>query len=1167
MLSCAKEIAPCEENNEVLREGYRWLEVSLAMESPKTIIAGAGSTKNIEWEAGDKIDFFWGSGSDENTSITLKVGGPAANLRVQIPETVTDVYAAYPSGSATFADGTLSFEMPGVKSGEFREVNYLASKVVTDSDDGKKTAVFRSVVSFLKFTISDPDAQKIEIKARAEENPVLRGTIPVTFDTDDNIQIGSASNTHQTYTMNIGGAGDFYAPILPGKLYADGFELNYYVNNLNTKYYDVDFDFKLDRGYIATFGTVETLFKANTIHDYYVTVSGAGTKDGSSWSNALGKNEFKQKLVRISDDSDTELVKSVETYLKNALFHIEGGTYDFGELVELGFSNHCKKYINFTFDGGYYNGSKDVQNHPTVFDGGGTHRIFELARYADLAVMDCTFSNSLGAGGGEAAIRMGSKYSKLTLSGCKLEDNVNSATGGTVNVGYGTASITNCTFSGNSATYGAAISIDNGEASNIDQTGAVSLVGCTFDGNHASTSGAAIRLNSGGPVSIENCTFTNNSSDGAGGAMIVTNARETITVTNCTFGTSGKGNTSGGDGGAVRIASGSVNAVFDGCTFTDNSAANAGGISLQTNFAGTVTVNGGSFTNCSASSNGGAINHGSGTLIVDGASFDGCHANNYGGAYATTDSSDGNARFTNCDFGKVTRNTAEKRGGCIYSNCSNVTVTSHTFTDCWISGQVSSGGDEVTGGGARFGSGASPLFTRCIFDNCNSTTTTTDNSGQKSGAGAVHIASSHPSFVNCTFSNCSTNADVTKNGNGGAIKISNSNSHPSFSGCTFTNCVTHYRGGAIYSEASTASGINITNCEFTGCYSPDEGGAIDVRNSCTYNMNNCNIHDNYGPWGTIYVGSNSTVNIVGGNMTENIGKTGASGSYQVGAAIYGSENSKVTCDGVVFDGNEAKEGPIYHCGSNNNITAWFNSCVIRNNHWTTTYGCLFNMPNGKTGVDIAFNNCTFIRNYINEGVSLSSNYQNTWFNLNPFTGSVVFSNCTIWGRTYQGISKEEITSKEQYGFIRVSSSDTRTLKLINSIVGNSHSSGKGFTINGSPTIVAKYCLFSADYNQSGSATWDEVGTIHTAKARGDWYAGYDGFDALATADYVKITSLKGDCESFAKQSTSTINSAIQSANSGFYDWLNSIGALGKDCRGKTRNSSANWPGAYDNGAN
>ena len=43
MLSCAKEIAPCEENNEVLREGYRWLEVSLAMENPKTIIAGAGS--------------------------------------------------------------------------------------------------------------------------------------------------------------------------------------------------------------------------------------------------------------------------------------------------------------------------------------------------------------------------------------------------------------------------------------------------------------------------------------------------------------------------------------------------------------------------------------------------------------------------------------------------------------------------------------------------------------------------------------------------------------------------------------------------------------------------------------------------------------------------------------------------------------------------------------------------------------------------------------------------------------------------------------------------------------------------------------------------------------------------------------------------------------------
>ena len=45
--------------------------------------------------------------------------------------------------------------------------------------------------------------------------------------------------------------------------------------------------------------------------------------------------------------------------------------------------------------------------------------------------------------------------------------------------------------------------------------------------------------------------------------------------------------------------------------------------------------------------------------------------------------------------------------------------------------------------------------------------------------------------------------------------------------------------------------------------------------------------------------------------------------------------------------------------------------------------------------------------------------------------------------------------------------------------------------------------------------------------------------------------------------TSDVNTQLQSANSDFYNWLDSIGALGKDINGKSRGETS-WPGCYQN---
>ncbi|MCQ2154542.1 MAG: hypothetical protein MJY55_01835 [Bacteroidales bacterium] len=1237
MLSCAREIAFDEEDNAPLRDGYRWLELQLSMESSKTNISGSGSTKNIEWTQGDKIDFFWGSGSDEKTTITLKVGGPAANLRVQIPETVTGVYAAYPSGSATFSEGTLSFEMPGVESGEFSKVNFMASKIVADSENGKKTAVFRSVVSFLKFTVSDPNAQKIEIRARAEENPVLRGTLPVTFDSGNNIQIGDVSNTHQTYTMNIGGAGDFYAPILPGKLYADGFELNYYVNNLNTKYYDVDFDFKLDRGYIATFGTVETLFKANAIHEYYVTVSGAGNKDGSSWANAMGKDEFKEKITRQVDSLTTDSEKkSREDYLKNALFKIEGGTYDFGALVELGFTNHCKKYINFTFDGGYYNGAKDVQNHPTVFDGGNTHRLFQLARYADLAVMDCTFSNSYGTGGGQAAIRMASKYSKLNLSGCRLENNVNTATAATINVGYGTATLNGCTFSGNSATYGAAINVDNGASGVIDLTGEVVISSCTFDGNSATgdgnSAGGALKLASGGPVSVTGCEFYNNESK-YGGAVHAGGANSTFT--NCIFGSPDNGNTatgSGARGGAVRCSGDSGNHVFSNCTFSSNEG-NYGGAIFMENFSGTVTVNGGSFTankTTSSTGMGGGIYQSSGSLSVEGADFDGNRAYN-GGAFGSTA---GTSQFINCNFGKLTRNVADNNGGCFCFNSSAAPV----FTGCYISGAG------YRAGGLRTNDSAHPSFTNCQFVNCSSdeggcvhtdntsnptfSNCTFDDCSSKNGGCVFVTDTSYPTFSGCLFQECSVS--VANQKLGGAVRINSTECHPSFDTCKFENCEA-YRGGAVYSDCAYTSGsIDFNKCEFTGCYASDEGGCVNMRSSApvTYNFTDCSFHDNNSPWGALYCNNGNssyrtTVNVTGGDFTRNIGQKLNNTSYNNGAALYPSTratfnvsgvrvegnvadngpavflaaetaicncedcefidneaktnggvifaNANTTqfyCNSSVFDNNKAKAGAVYYNG-NDGFKAYFNACAFKENNWSDDYGAMIKIAESKSNNVLCLNNCSGNHNYSNG--SDKSGQQCTWINLPTNNGvKFVIANTSFIGNLQDknGNATNGTLSGSGPGFIRIDNKGGATsvnLYMVNNILMK----WDDITNYGVASTIDSYAAQYSNYNKG------QCKNISGKNDPADYF-GTGGrlpkhFGGLAWDNDNNLWAWNG-ANSGSKYlgATADINAAIRAADTGFYNWLISVGAISSDgttavdARGTTRGSYS-WPGSYDKG--
>ena len=170
--------------------------------------------------------------------------------------------------------------------------------------------------------------------------------------------------------------------------------------------------------------------------------------------------------------------------------------------------------------------------------------------------------------------------------------------------------IIDCTFKGNSATYGGAIS-------------KCIAINCTFINNHAWKNGGAMQ--NGNAI---NCIFTNNTAEFNGGA-VWNNGGD---ITNCIF----TNNDAKWLGGAIYN---NENMIVKNTTFKNNKA------------------EGGLFQ-CS----GGAIYCG-GNVEVDNCTFIGNHAEDYGGAiYANTISLTNNPSYF------INNNVDDNQGGAIYTN-------------------------------------------------------------------------------------------------------------------------------------------------------------------------------------------------------------------------------------------------------------------------------------------------------------------------------------------------------------------------------------------------------------------------------------------------------------------------------------------------------------------
>jgi CSLREA domain-containing protein len=277
----------------------------------------------------------------------------------------------------------------------------------------------------------------------------------------------------------------------------------------------------------------------------------------------------------------------------------------------------------------------------------GNHTVKVIPGSSLLTLNHLTIANGSDSLGGGV-----SSSGTLIISNCTFSGNSATSRGGAIEKVVGTLTITNSTFSGNTAPDGGSI---------YNDSGTVTITDSTFSGNSAPSGYGGGIYNSNGLLTIVNSTFSGNSAYLGRGGAIYKYANALTTVTDSTF---SNNSANGGDGGGIYNGTGPLtvtNSIFSG-----NSATGGFGGGIYQGYPNALNVRGSTFSANSAGSGGGVYNNG----------------------YAGYPSAITNSTFSS--------NSASGDGGGIYSNAGTLTVANSTLSGNSASG--SGGGVNRTGG-------------------------------------------------------------------------------------------------------------------------------------------------------------------------------------------------------------------------------------------------------------------------------------------------------------------------------------------------------------------------------------------------------------------------------------------------------------------------------------
>lgn len=1070
------------------------------VEAGKTTIAdGEGSQRIVSWVQGDKIKLLYDGGSDLTQALSA---GTTTNLQFDLPEAVSHYFLVYPAAAGTALDGAaLSLTIPAEQDGLFENANFtLAAGRVEDG-----SVQFYNASSLFKLVVTDATLTKAVI--RGNNGEALAGTLPVTL-SDSGIAFGTPSSTSTTLTVLFSGAGTYYVSALPGISLPDGATVSFFRGDVPAGAFKYTSSLSVPRARIASWGELD-----KAACNRYVTVAGAGSKNGLSWNNAWGRDELKAFLVNSAQYSAEDL-----SLLDGVTFRIAAGTYVLpdasGDHPKIDFSEVTDKLLHFRFVGGYPATGGDAANpssHITTLSGGGYAGVLWAPAPIHLAFDGFTVSGGRTSAGGRGAITFAATGS-LDVSNCIFTDNVNTATCGALDITKGCRfTVSSCTFEGNQAAYAGAFNIDSEEGETttgvirdcVFRNNSINLAGgtagamkvtngiltvedCSFVGNttlfsgETSSHGGALWLD-GGQAVFNRCVFQGNSSRW-GGAVYSRN-KGNGTFNHCIFGGDSEdlANVSNpASGGAVALDDGQL--TFNGCTATGNTSADRGGVFFVSTNTGKLTVDGGSYTANKA---------------VYGAVF-----------YAQ---SKADVRVSSAEFGA---NNASGAGGMmvLYGNA----VAQFSANNIHDNYGAAGGAISIFGTG-----GTSPNApTLNILDG-----NTFQANSCVSGGGAIRIRQEPNVATTSSETGNETKANVTISGNN--LFIGN------FATGGYGGCLDLRTSGKVSISGATFSG-NYTDKDASYC----KGGAVNLQDAGLgtgdFTLSDCTFTGNH----TIATGTTSAHN--GGAV--NVGGNGTNWAMTV------------KMDKCFFEGNGAKQGGALFF-QDASAVSYLNDCVFTGNYIYHRYGTTVAVGAGT----VCMNNCSFADDTYSRESATTASQQCAWLNVKP--AKLVLSNCSLIGTTrrsggvdtpsgsacllrFDGIANthyliNNIIATTKPGCVSFWADNTPVINLVSNKITSKILSGSGVTLNASG-------VHSEGFSGNGSCFGGLV-----------WATG----EGVSNNYWMWNGTLSGG-DNTDKASLSDVKAAIQAADAGFYAWLSGLGALDQDALGQPRASST-WPGAYE----
>lgn len=365
----------------------------------------------------------------------------------------------------------------------------------------------------------------------------------------------------------------------------------------------------------------------------------------------------------------------------------------------------------------------------------------------------------------------------------------------------------------------------------------------------------------------------------------------------------------------------------------------------------------------------------------------------------------------------------------------------------------------------------------------------------------------------------------------------------------------------------------------------DVGGALQLKNAVKFTCKNSIFEGNEATTtggGAVFLATITTddVKFINCQFGNNSALSESSENSGLGGAIGCGSNStgSVTFMNCVFAENTSYRGG----GAlwTRSVGYRLEDCTLKNNISTKNAGTIF-MDRDAT---IYCDGC-----YI---TSTSEEKAGTLSAITINLGKFGMNNSTIagpWGAN----AKVQLTNKSistivnstlygQIGGKIIDNLEGATCNVVNSIVPNAASTGSAAAFANAGTLNIHYSLYSSapetavvdDYSLSGIKVQLENNSNFPADGN-VWYvtnaaAQYKNnrtstttvSDCRGTIHYYKWSGIVPESlGSFTNATLAGITQTIQSADANFASWLGD--RLGKDIRGVARNTSAMWPGSYE----